>query len=152
LNVLQKNMKNILLIIAIVFAFCPLAYAGGDSFLIEIVSLTPKENGEYRMEFIQHGAPYGKKLEGDPKRVVLHLRYNKAMFGAGTAYASQENYDAAIAFLKDQAEKKGKALFGVMAQGYLPIKEKENEYQSNALQIAEQADGERVVFSYPRKL
>ena len=103
------------------------------------------------MEFIQHGAPYGRKLEGEPKRVVLHLQYNKAIFGTGTAYASQKNYDAAIAFLKDQAENIGKKLFGVMAQGYLPIEGMENEYQSNALQIAEQADGKRVILHITEK-
>jgi hypothetical protein len=145
-------MKNILVIIAIMFAFCPKIFAGGDSFLIEIVSLTPKENGEYRMEFVQVGTPYGKKLEDDQKHVVVHLRYNKAMFKPDSTYASQKKYDEAIAMLKSQAAKKGKSLFGIMAQGYLPIKGKANEYQSNALSIVEQADGKKVVYSYPKKI
>lgn len=132
--------------------FCPGAFAGGDSFLIEIVSLTPKDNGEYRMELMQHGAPYGRKLEGGPKRIVVHLRYNKTMFGSGTTYASREYYESAIVFLRKQAETREKLLFGVMGQGYSPIKDADNEYQSNALAIVEQVDGEKVVFSYHRKL
>jgi hypothetical protein len=145
-------MKNLLTTIGIILAFCQSTFAGGDSFLIEIVSVTPKENGEYRMEFVQHTAPYGKALEGNPKRVVVNLRYNEGVFGAGTAYASQQKYEAAINFLKAQAEKKIKGLFGVMGEGYLPIDGKDNEYQSDALQITEQADGQKVVFSFARKI
>jgi len=70
-------MKNLLITIGIIFALCKSTFAGGDSFLIEIVSLTPKENGEYRMEFLQHTAPYAKALQGSPKRVVVNLRYNE---------------------------------------------------------------------------
>jgi len=143
-------MKNLLAIITFMLAFCHSAFAGGDSFPIEIMSLTPKDSGEYRMEFIQHGAPYGRNLEGGPQRIVVHLRYNETMFGAGTTYASRENYESAIVLLKRQAEAKEKILFGVMGQGYLPIKD--NEYQSNALAIIEQADGKKVVFSFHRRL
>jgi hypothetical protein len=145
-------MKTLLIIIGSIVALCQSLLAGGDSFLIEIVSLTPKNNGEYKMEFVQHGAPYGKAFEGEPKRVIAHLRYEESIFGEGTAYTSRQKYEAAIAVLKDQAGNKEKGLFGVMAQGYLPIKGKKDEYQSNALAILKQADGKMVVFSYASKL
>lgn len=145
-------MKFILSIIAILSISCPGLHAGGGSFPIQIVSLTPKEDGEYRLEFMQLEAPYSQKLAHGPKRIVVHLQYAKTLFPPDYPHVSQEKYQAAIAMLKAQATKKEKSRLGVMAQGYLPIKGKDNEYQSNALSIFEQSDGKQVVFSFPRKL
>ncbi len=103
------------------------------------------------MEFVQHGAPYVKTIEGEPKRVIAHLRYEESIFGEGTAYTSRQKYEEAISLLKDQAGKKEKSLFGVVAQGYLPINGTKDEFQSNALAVVKQADGKMVVYSFPNK-
>lgn len=107
-------MKFILSIIAILSISCPGLHAGGDSFPIQIVSLTPKENGEYRLEFMQLEAPYSQKLAHGPKRIVVHLRYAKTLFPPDYPHVSQENYQAAIAMLKAQGAsyKEGKFPIG----------------------------------------
>ena len=133
------------------WSLCQCALAGGTSFQIEIVSLTPKENGEYKMEFVRPGALYGQSLEGGPKRVVVNLRYDESSFGKETTHTSRQKYEVAIALLKENAKKKEKTLFGTIARGYLPVKGKKDEYQSNALAVLKQSDGQMVVFSFASK-
>jgi hypothetical protein len=144
-------MKTLLSTFGFFVAICQSSLAGGDSFPVEIVALKAKHNGEYLMEFIQHGAPYGYALKNGPQRVIVNLRFDESSFGKETALTSRRKYEEAIALLKQHAKKKEKTMFGVIAQGYLPIKGKKDEYQSNALAILKQSDGKLVVFSFAHK-
>ncbi|NJK91729.1 MAG: hypothetical protein HC904_07845 [Blastochloris sp.] len=142
-------MKSLFL--SFFFALVINAYAGGDSFLVEIVSLTLKANDEYRLEFIQHTAPYVRDVSGLPARIIVHLRYKDEIFEPNSPSSiSREQYNKAIAMLREQAAKGGKSLFGIMSLGFTPIKGKKGEFQSNALSILEQFNGEKVVYSFAK--
>jgi hypothetical protein len=68
-------------LLGLALILCPLsAMAGGDSFLAEIVSITPKAHDEYRLELIQYSAPYGGKGDRLPAHIVVNLRFKQSMF------------------------------------------------------------------------
>jgi hypothetical protein len=140
------------LTLAVLIFLCPLAaVAGGGSFLAEIVSLTPKANDEYRLELISHSAPYSGKGNGAPAHIVIHLRFKQRMFTRDCPVCpTKEKYLAAIDSLKAQAAKGGKFPFGIMSDGFEPIKGRKGEFQSNALCILKEFDGREVVYSFAR--
>jgi len=130
-----------------------IAFAGGDSFLAEIVSLTPTTQDEYRLEIIQHSPLSGVSDAGLPVHVVIFLRFNKRMFASvHSDYASKEKYLQAIDSLKKQSEKGGQFPFGLMSDGYVPIRGRKNEFQSNTLCIIKQHDGQMIVYSFARPI
>lgn len=146
-------MRVFVIVLALSIVTAVRALAGGDSFEAEIVSLIPKAQDEYRLELIQHTAPYTGDSQGLPRRIIIHLRFNPQTFTPDPpAYASREKYLEAIASLKTQATKGGRFRFGIMAAGYEPIKGRRNEFQSNALSVLKQADGQMIVFSFANRV
>jgi hypothetical protein len=139
-------------VLALALILCPLpAMAGGNSFLAEIVSLTSKAHDEYRLELIQYSPPYGGQGGGLPAHMVVHLRFKQSMFTRDCPVCpTKEKYLAAIESLKAQAAKGGKFPFGIMSDGFEPIKGRKGEFQSNALCILKEFTGREVVYSFAR--
>jgi hypothetical protein len=63
---------------------------------------------------------------------------------------TKEKYLAAIESLKAQAAKGGKFPFGIMSDGFEPLKGRRGEFQSNALCILKEFTGREVVYSFAR--
>jgi hypothetical protein len=145
-------MKSILTILSVIFALCNSGLAYNELFLIEIVSIEAKDNGQYRMEYLQRKSSDGKELENGPKRAVIHLRYNENIFGEGTAYTSRKKFEESIKILEEHAKKKEEVLFGEIANGIILIDADKNEYQSNSLSPIRLASGKFVVVSYGHKI
>jgi hypothetical protein len=144
-------MRTHIVILALV-ALSPLTtHAGGDSFVAEIVSLTPEAKDEYRLELVQYSPPYGGKGERLPAHFVIHLRFSERMFARTCPVCpTKGKYLAAIESLKVQAAKGGKFPFGIMSDGFEPIKGRKGEFQSNALCILKEFSGREVVYSFAR--
>ena len=129
------------------------ALAGGDSFEAEILSFTDKGDEEYRMEIMQYSTPYGSDPAFKPYKIVIHLRFYAPAFGKKPpSYASREKYSEAISSLKEQTKRGGRFHFGIMADGYIPIKGAKSEFQSNTLSILEEHGGRKVVYSFSKKV
>ncbi len=146
-------MKTLLLTLAIVTSLISVGLAGGGHFEAEIVALTSKGNEEYRLELTQYSLAYVPTKGMKPKRIVIHLRLKDDLFGKNPPrYATIEEYRKAIASLQKQAKVGGRFKFGIMASGYKKIEGKKNEFQSNALAIQEEHGGNRVVYSFAKKI
>ncbi len=146
-------MKTLLLTLAIFSSLISIGLAGGSHFEAEIVSFEPKGNDEYRLELTQYSLPYTPSEGMKPKTIVIHLRLKSELFGKNLPrYATIEEYRKAIASLQKQARVGGRFKFGIMASGYKKIEGKKNEFQSNALAIEEEHGGNRVVYSFAKKI
>ena len=133
--------KAFLLTIIINFFLVALLYAGGSHYEAEILEFKTKGNDEFVMVLKQYTEPYGTSDNFKPRKIIIHLQYKSKM-------CKREDYLRAVNLLIEQFKKGGKFYFGVMANGYIPIAGKKNEYQSNRLEELEEYDGRKVVCSF----
>ena len=128
--------------IALIVLLSPITlFAGGTHYTAEILDFEFKGNDEFLMIIKQYETPYasGEKLK--PQIVKIHLRHK-------TKECEKDVYLRAINTLISQFKKGGKFKFGIVGNGYLPIKGKTNEYQSNRLELLEEYDGKKAVYSF----
>jgi hypothetical protein len=62
--------------------------------------------------------------------------------------ANKEDYLKAINGLIKQFKAGGKFYFGVLAEGYVLLDKKNNEYQSNGLKELEEYEGRKIICSF----
>jgi hypothetical protein len=123
----------------IILLFSPgMLMAGGDRFVAEIVSLDPlpPKPDEFRLVLRQFTEPYSGQKYAPPRLLTIRLRHNAESFGwlpRARTYYPREEYLECITVLKQQLARGKRIKFGVINNGYEPIKGSENEWQSNTL-------------------
>ena len=146
-------MKKIGLCVVTVMALLVLAgknvLAGGGDFEAEILSFREMPDGTHEIEMMQYSNPwYSLDKEWQPKRILIRAKFKaNAFIGSRPDFVTKKRHNAAIRILKEQSKKGGIFHFGIYGEGWLPVKGKENTFQSYALSVLKTYDNRNVVFS-----
>ena len=104
-----------------------------------MLSLSQTASDEYLLRYkTLDGSEY--EFEDLPRNAVLtvHLRFSRLRYLAMGDFLTIGKYRKAIALLKGQVAGKGIVRFGRLGGGLCPIEGKNNEYESDALDIYEE--------------
>ncbi len=119
------------------------AHAGGSSYPTTIESMERVKADHYRL------VVKTRALSSEPQRIVLHLKFRPRALGLRPPpMVTRAAYDECIALFKTHLQERKSFPLGVMGTGLVPLPDKPNEYQSNALALLEEFRGDRVCYSF----
>ena len=129
--------------LAVMIALGATAYAGGTSYETTIEAFETTGTDQYRL--LVKPTAFADKRES----IVIHLRYRPQALGrTPPPMISLQAYRECVARLKEHYQKREQFRLGEMGTGLVPIPGKPGEYQSNALALLKEYQGNQVCYSF----